>query len=131
LIVCSNFKDVRMTSKSEMVFEVELESGEKIKATADHLFYTCEGWKRLKDLQEGELLPTLDFMLSSYQIKSIKYVGDEPVYNMEVEKYHNFIANYNFIVHNCIDSLRYALADLIVKRNTTMADIANYLIAKR
>jgi len=34
------------------------------------------------------------------KIISIKYVGKEEVYNMEVENNHNFIAN-NFIVHNC------------------------------
>jgi hypothetical protein len=30
------------------------------------------------------------------------------VYNMEVEKYHNFSVNNGLIIHNCIDALRYA-----------------------
>ena len=39
-------------------------------------------------------------------VKSIKKVGKADVYNMEVEKYHNFIAN-GIVVHNSIDALRY------------------------
>ena len=41
-------------------------------------------------------------------IKSIKKVGKADVYNMEVEKYHNFIAN-GIVVHNCIDATRYLI----------------------
>lgn len=40
-------------------------------------------------------------------MKKITYVGKENVYNMEVEKYHNFSINKGLIVHNCLDSLRY------------------------
>ena len=43
-------------------------------------------------------------------VKSIKKIGKADVYNMEVEKYHNFIAN-GIVVHNCIDSRRYILAE--------------------
>lgn len=45
------------------------------------------------------------------KIKSIKKVGCEPVYNMEVEKHHNFSVNGGLIVHNCLDALRYAYED--------------------
>ena len=43
-------------------------------------------------------------------VKSIKKVGKADVYNMEVEKYHNFIAN-GIVVHNSIDSRRYILVE--------------------
>ena len=43
-------------------------------------------------------------------VKSIKKVGKADVYNMEVEKYHNFIAN-GIVVHNCIDATRYILVE--------------------
>ena len=49
-VTLSNYKDVRMTSKNESVMELELESGEKIRATPDHLFYTSNGWKRLIEI---------------------------------------------------------------------------------
>ena len=45
-------------------------------------------------------------------VKSIKKVGKADVYNMEVEKYHNFIAN-GIVVHNCIDAIRYQIAEWV------------------
>ena len=45
------FHSVRMTGESEEVFEVELENGKSIKATADHPILTDRGWVRLKDLR--------------------------------------------------------------------------------
>ena len=42
------------------------------------------------------------------KVKSIKPIGRHDVYNMEVDKYHNFSVNGGIIVHNCIDSIRYA-----------------------
>lgn len=45
------------------------------------------------------------------KIKKIKKIGYEPVYNMEVKKYHNFAINGGLIVHNCLDALRYAYED--------------------
>ena len=40
------------------------------------------------------------------KIKSIKYVGKKPVYNLFVEDLHNFLIQGNVISHNC-DALRY------------------------
>lgn len=40
------------------------------------------------------------------KIKSIKKVGREPVYNMEVDDTHCFAVN-GLIVHNCMDAARY------------------------
>ena len=40
-------------------------------------------------------------------IRSIKKIGREPVYNMEVDDNHNFAINGGLIVHNCMDALRY------------------------
>lgn len=45
------FHDVRMTSECEEVFEIELENGKTVKATADHPIFTERGWIRLKDLR--------------------------------------------------------------------------------
>lgn len=45
------------------------------------------------------------------KIKKIEFIGIEPVYNMEVEKHHNFSINGGLIVHNSIDSIRYGLQD--------------------
>lgn len=40
-------------------------------------------------------------------IKEIRPCGKQPVYNMEVDKYHNFSVNDGIIVHNCMDAVRY------------------------
>jgi len=44
------------------------------------------------------------------KIKSITFIGEEPVYNMEVDRFHNFAVNGGVIVHNC-DSIRYLLSN--------------------
>ncbi|WP_353937865.1 hypothetical protein [Fructilactobacillus ixorae] len=43
------------------------------------------------------------------KVKKVKYLGTEDTYNMEVENHHNFAVNGGFIVHNCLDALRYAV----------------------
>lgn len=40
-------------------------------------------------------------------IKGIRMCGKQPVYNMEVDEYHNFSVNGGVIVHNCMDAVRY------------------------
>lgn len=46
------------------------------------------------------------------KIKKIKKIANEDVYNMEVSEHHNFAVNGGYIVHNCMDALRYATSDL-------------------
>lgn len=43
---------------------------------------------------------------SGVKIKKIEYAGKADVYNMSVEKHHNFLINGGFVTHNC-DALRY------------------------
>ena len=40
------------------------------------------------------------------KVKKITYVGKEPVYDMYVDEYHNFVSGDGVVLHNC-DSLRY------------------------
>ena len=35
------------------------------------------------------------------RVKSIRYIGEQPVYNMEVKDHHNFSVDGGLIVHNC------------------------------
>jgi len=35
------------------------------------------------------------------RVKSIRYIGEQPVYNMEVKDHHNFSVAGGLIVHNC------------------------------
>jgi hypothetical protein len=52
-------------------------------------------------------------------VKSVKRIGRENVYNMEVREHHNFAVNGGLIVHNCIDSMRYALESESTARYAT------------
>ena len=40
------------------------------------------------------------------RIKSIKYIGKQPVYNMTVENTHNYLLDSGIVSHNC-DAARY------------------------
>lgn len=48
-------------------------------------------------------------VVSAVKIKRITKQPRETVYNMEVDRYHNFAVNGGLIVHNSIDAVRYAL----------------------
>ena len=56
------------------------------------------------------------------KVNRVRYCGEFPVYNMEVEKHHNFAVEGGLIVHNCIDATRYALCDWIVKDKPKAVD---------
>lgn len=50
-----------------------------------------------------------DNELKTEKIKSIKFHSYQDVYNMEVENHHNYSVEGGFIIHNCIDALRYSV----------------------
>lgn len=51
-------------------------------------------------------------------IAAIKSLGKAPVYNMEVDEYHNFSVNGGIIVHNCMDATRYFVKTMrLVQKN--------------
>lgn len=71
------------------------------------------------NIQKQKLVPH-DVGHNCVKIKSIRKVGREPVYNMEVDDNHNFAINGGLIVHNCMDDMRYFVKTkkiVKVKRN--------------
>ena len=48
------FANVRMTQKQAEIYEIELENGLKLKATAEHPIYTQRGWIELKNLHNDD-----------------------------------------------------------------------------
>jgi hypothetical protein len=69
----------------------------KIKVTAEHPFYTNGGWVKVKDLKKGMMLFNGSEQVPITTIERI----DEPVevYNLKVNKYHNYFAE-GILVHN-------------------------------
>ena len=47
----STFHDVRMTQKCADVYEIKLNNGKTVKATAEHPILTKRGWVAVKDLR--------------------------------------------------------------------------------
>lgn len=49
-------------------------------------------------------------------IESIRMIDKQDVYNMEVEDNHNFAVNGGYIVHNCMDDIRYFAFSILKPR---------------
>ena len=91
-----------MYSMSRKIFSTQ------IRCTANHLIWTNRGWIEAKNLEPGMKVMILE-ILESYpakysgeliQVDSITEGESEPVYDLEVEDNHNFVAN-GLLVHNC------------------------------
>ena len=50
------------------------------------------------------------------KVKGIKRIGKADVYNMEVKNHHNFSVCGGFIVHNCLDAVRYFCSTILGNR---------------
>lgn len=48
-------------------------------------------------------------------IVEIKYIGKADVYNMEVKNHHNYSVCGGFIIHNCMDAIRYMVMGMWTK----------------
>ena len=77
---------------------------EKIKVTAQHRFYTGEGWTKTQDLKVGDKI-----QLSSGAFEEIiskeRFPADLTVYNLHIADNHNFFVSADgkngYLVHNC------------------------------
>jgi replicative DNA helicase len=91
-------------SGKKIVYLIEMRSGKKIKASANHPFYKDEGWTRLDQLNPGDLIATTNTAHEILwdEILSLSELGSEDVYDATVPDVHNFVAN-DFIVHNSLE----------------------------
>lgn len=53
-ITTSTYHSACITQEAAEVFEVEMEDGTKLKATANHKVLTAAGWKMLSELSVGD-----------------------------------------------------------------------------
>lgn len=99
-------------NKEDKYLRIEIEGGEVIEATTDHIFYTSEGLKRGYELQVGELLSSnlgsnscndrIPFKMGYRRIKSIVNIPNKPSYCLSVKNVNNFfITHSKILVHNC------------------------------
>ena len=99
-------------NKEDKYLRIEIEGGEVIEATTDHIFYTSEGLKRGYELQVGELLSSnlgsnscndrIPFKIGYRRIKSIVNIPNKPSYCLSVKNVNNFfITHSKILVHNC------------------------------
>jgi hypothetical protein len=88
-----------MTKKEAQVYRLTLENKKSIVATIDHPFLTKNGYKRMFELMDNDLIVCNN---GSYGIKKItKLEKKVPVFDIiGVPDNHNFIAN-GMVVHNC------------------------------
>ncbi|GBF79456.1 replicative DNA helicase [Aphanothece sacrum] len=116
--------------------------GRTISATANHKFLTIRGWKRLDELNIKESIALPRFSCSSSladsdiywdEIVSIEPDEEAEVYDLTVDKFHNFIAN-NIVVHNSIeqdaDLIMMLYRDEYYNPDTVDRGIAEILITK-
>ena len=90
------------------VFDLTLTSGRTIGATANHKFFTPNGWKQLSELEIGDFvatpkqLPTVGVDPGDIYwdtVKSKVFRGIEMTYDLSIPKHHTFVAN-DIITHN-------------------------------
>jgi superfamily II DNA or RNA helicase len=88
-------------SSNEKMYELEFDSGEKIKVTGNHKFLTTDGWMRADELNENHEIIT-PIKLGNYMklIKRTEIDKPNKVYNLHIENDHNYIVN-NSVVSNC------------------------------
>lgn len=101
------------------VYKLTTKLGYSLKCTADHKIYTPTGWKELQELSVNDAIYVngVNLMtvcgtchqrihhqslktLHADTVITIEEVGELPVYDLEIDKYHNYVAN-GIIVHNC------------------------------
>lgn len=98
-----------LTKKDAKLIEIKINKDVKLKLTPEHKVYTSNrGYVEASSLTKDDLLiicfselkNTYQELYKDIEITSIEEVKNEDVYDISVEKNHNFFAN-NILVHNC------------------------------
>ena len=144
------------TTGRKPVYRLTTRLGRTIRATANHKFLTMNGWQRLDELtarvhlalprrlfettlatlrdDELEIAAQMDQRDVYWnQIESIEADGEEDVYDLTVEEFHNFVAN-DVILHNSIeqdsDIVMFIYRDDVYNQESERKNIADIIVAK-
>jgi len=146
-IVPGHAHSARVTRKNAELVEVTLDNNESIRCTPDHPFMMRDGtYKEAKDLKSGDSLMPLYKRLSenrdgwlanhikwvhpisNHKVLSVRHLDQrEDVYDLTVEKYHNFALSSGVFVHNC-GKTTVAVISMLYKIYllSCLRDICNY-----
>lgn len=92
--------DIRYSGIAK-IYRVILENGYHIDCTMNHKFPTNQGDKLLSDLKIGDELFAKNKDVYLCKIKSIEFLKEDKVYDVEMEApYHNFVVNEGIITSN-------------------------------
>jgi len=124
------------------VFELQTQSGRRLRATANHRLLSPAGWQRLDALQPGDLIavppPSLeewgsDRSVGWEPVAAISAAGQAEVYDLTVPPHHNFVAG-GLVVHNSIeqdaDVVLFIYREDYYIEDTDRQNIADVIVAK-
>jgi len=136
-IKIAEIKNPRKTKESVPIMKVVLDNNEEIKCTTNHKFMLRDGsYKEARDLKsEDSLMPLHDkiecVIVQNYNHKVIKveFLNESvDVYDLTIDKTHNFALAAGVFVHNSIDgdppaAMRYSEARLMPLATELLEDI--------
>lgn len=153
----AEIKNPRLTKKGAKLVEVVLDNGEKIKCTPSHLLMLSDGsYKEAQLLKRGDSLMPLYFRFSTnwiprlnnaleyfssfkeiinqarhynHKVVEVRFLTErEDVYDLTIEKTHNFALAAGILVHNSIDgdppaAMRYTECRMTALAEEILSDI--------
>lgn len=100
-MVEANGTHCRMTGSNKDLLKIVFTNGKSVKCTPDHLFLMSNGYyQEAQYFIKGTELRSFGEK-DRLAVSSIEPCGSGDVYNLEVEKYHNYALACGVISHNC------------------------------
>jgi hypothetical protein len=96
-----------VSDKDDVIYEVELENGKKIRLNSKHPFIVIDENGKFSEktidggLQEGDYVTLAGMKIEQQKIKTITKIGTGRVRNLTVNKNHTFITSNGIVTHNC------------------------------
>ncbi len=122
------------------VYKLTTRLGRTIRATANHKFFTVNGWKRLDALTKDDhiALPSSPDLAVARdidwdEVMFVKPDGEEEVFDLTVETHHSYVCN-NLTIKNSIeqdaDIVMFLYRDAVYNEATEFPNQADIIVAK-
>ena len=97
-------------SRTTAVGAVSFSNGQTLVGTPDHPVYTANGWTKLSDLQNGDVVCAINVSNGAASVVSTwRPMGQQRVYCLSVDGDREYFAN-GILVHNCDELAKYRYA---------------------